>query len=251
MKLMKLRVLSDFHTEGYKFDYERLDEDVLILAGDIGVGHGVIDWIQALPQDLPIVFVAGNHEFYGHHFSDMKKHFTEAFKDTNVHFLNNSEWVFNGVRFLGGTMWSNFGLFGEDQRHFVEYDSKRGITDFHVIRNGNDRLFSVEDCKHEFAEFDKYMRFALKQPFSGKTIVVSHHCPSRHSVHPRFMNSSITPYFTSDCEHLMGWGADLWVHGHTHDSYDYDIEGTRVVCNPRGYGNENRGGFDPNLIVEI
>jgi hypothetical protein len=46
----------------------------------------------------------------------------------------------------------------------------------------------------------------------------------------------------------------LWVHGHTHDSFDYTLNGTRVVCNPRGYAkggvNENPL-FDPNLMVEV
>jgi calcineurin-like phosphoesterase family protein len=27
----------------------------------------------------------------------------------------------------------------------------------------------------------------------------------------------------------------LWIHGHTHDDFDYVINQTRVVCNPRGY----------------
>ena len=33
---------------------------------------------------------------------------------------------------------------------------------------------------------------------------------------------------------LDGSRAQLWIHGHTHDSFDYVVNGTRVVCNPRG-----------------
>ena len=40
--------------------------------------------------------------------------------------------------------------------------------------------------------------------------------------------------FASDLDRLMGKAA-LWIHGHTHDSFDYVLNGTRVVCNPRGY----------------
>jgi hypothetical protein len=61
--------------------------------------------------------------------------------------------------------------------------------------------------------------------------------------------------FVSRAEHLLGADrVQLWVHGHTHDSFDYTLNGTRVVCNPRGYA---RGGvnenpfFDPNLVVEV
>lgn len=47
----------------------------------------------------------------------------------------------------------------------------------------------------------------------------------------------------------------LWVHGHMHDSFDYQVDGCRVVCNPRRYMNwhgefENKD-FNPGLVIEI
>ena len=33
----------------------------------------------------------------------------------------------------------------------------------------------------------------------------------------------------------MDRGPDLWVHGHTHDSFDYVLGWTQVVVNPYGY----------------
>jgi Icc-related predicted phosphoesterase len=42
----------------------------------------------------------------------------------------------------------------------------------------------------------------------------------------------------------------LWVHGHVHQSFDYLVGATRVICNPHGYGKENLR-FDPALAVEI
>lgn len=251
---MKLKILSDLHTEGYNFIYERLDEDVLILAGDIGVGSKCIDWIKNLPKDLPIIFIPGNHEYYKYNFVEMNELFYKKFKNTNVHFLYNSEIIIDDVKFIGGPMWSNFELYGVTESYFAEKSSAIGIMDFHLIKTYGkfyeERPWTTLDCKEEFNKFDKFVKFALKQPFEGKIVVISHFCPSRHSVHPRFQFSSITPLFASDCEHLMG-KANLWVHGHTHDSYDYNIEGTRIVCNPKGYGNENRNGFNPTLIVEI
>ena len=44
----------------------------------------------------------------------------------------------------------------------------------------------------------------------------------------------------------------LWVHGHFHDSFDYDVYGTRVVCNPRGYSPDALNpGFDSDLVIEV
>jgi hypothetical protein len=56
-------------------------------------------------------------------------------------------------------------------------------------------------------------------------------------------------------EHLLdGDRAQLWIHGHTHDSFDYVCNGTRVVCNPRGYaidGIPENPRFDPALTIDI
>jgi len=56
------------------------------------------------------------------------------------------------------------------------------------------------------------------------------------SKHPRCAQDLLTPAFASNLENLMdGDRVALWIHGHMHESYDDEIYGTRVVCNPRGY----------------
>lgn len=73
------------------------------------------------------------------------------------------------------------------------------------------------------------------------------------SVPPRFARDLLTPAFASNLEDLMDGGrVQLWIHGHTHDPFDYEIHGTRVVCNPRGYAPyELTPGFRPDFVVEI
>ena len=86
-------------------------------------------------------------------------------------------------------------------------------------------------------------------------MVVTHHAPSPRSIHPRFEGSLLNGCFVSDLEHLMGAPrVRLWIHGHTHDSFDYTVRGTRVLCNPRGYmlqGVGENAAFDPALVVEV
>lgn len=103
-----------------------------------------------------------------------------------------------------------------------------------------------------------YIAAELAKPFGGKTIVVTHHLPSLRSVHQRFKEDPLTPAFASNCDDLLDLGADLWIHGHTHDSFDYLAGKTRVVCNPRGYSDYYGRGlrsenklFNPALIVEV
>ncbi len=86
------------------------------------------------------------------------------------------------------------------------------------------------------------------------TVVVTHHAPHPNSIPARCRGDTPSPAFVSNLERLMGKAAQ-WVHGHVHDSFDYDMNGTRVLCNPRGYA--RRGGgmeneeFNPALIVEV
>jgi hypothetical protein len=85
--------------------------------------------------------------------------------------------------------------------------------------------------------------------------VVTHHAPSPASIHPRFAASPLNACFVSNAEHLLdGDRVRLWIHGHTHDSFDYVVNGTRVVCNPRGYAkngvNENPR-FDAEFVVDV
>ena len=93
----------------------------------------------------------------------------------------------------------------------------------------------------------------LAEAWPGKTVVVSHHAPSALSVHPRFARDLLTPAFASNLEHLMGAErVALWVHGHVHDPFDYEVYGTRVVCNPRGYVRYGAGNkFCSGLVVEV
>ena len=86
-------------------------------------------------------------------------------------------------------------------------------------------------------------------------MVITHHAPSRHSIHPRFADSLLNACFVSDAAHLLDADrVSLWIHGHTHDSFDHRVNGTRVVCNPRGYArggvNENPA-FDPHFAIEV
>ena len=98
----------------------------------------------------------------------------------------------------------------------------------------------------------------LAEPFPGTTVVVTHMAPSSRSIPERLQGQLLSAAFASDLDALV-CKADLWVHGHVHDSMDYRVGKSRVVCNPLGY--PLRGGdgqwlrenvrFDPNLIVEV
>jgi hypothetical protein len=92
----------------------------------------------------------------------------------------------------------------------------------------------------------------LAEPFAGPTVVVTHHLPHRECIHPKYEGTRFNPCFASDLDHLVRAPVALWVHGHTHESIDFLVNGTRVVCNPRGYlPHEPNPSFDPVGAIEL
>jgi len=247
---MKLHILNDLHIEFEDFVPPETDAEIVILAGDIGVGTDGLRWAEARFPGMPVIYIPGNHEFYHHDIALIDELRMEA--PDNVHVLNDDQIVINGVRFLGSILWTDFALFGEADKFFAMQTARQGMTDFSIIQN-NGRRFTPEDAIQLHSASRNWLAAMLAEPFDGKTVVVTHHAPSSQSVHPRFARDLLTPAFASNLENLMDCDrAALWIHGHMHESYDYEVYGTRVVCNPRGYApNALNPDFRPDWIVEI
>lgn len=252
----KLFIVSDLHLEfGTNFQPPEAADlaDIIVLPGDIWKKDNGIQWARATWPDKPIVYVAGNHEFYGSQRGHVMSLLRIAADETGVHFLENDEVVIQGVRFLGCTLWTDFLLFGESIKPRSMAHCTEFISDFRVIHEGPAH-FSVTDCIRLFTESAAWLESKLAEDFDGLTVVVTHHLPSAKSVHAKWQGDLGSAAFASNLDRLFGKSV-LWIHGHTHDSFDYVSEGTRVVCNPRGYlassGNFENPDFKPDLIVEI
>ena len=62
---MRVHVISDLHLEFAPFQPNNVDADVVVLAGDVHTGKNGIKWILEAFRDRPVIYVLGNHEFYG------------------------------------------------------------------------------------------------------------------------------------------------------------------------------------------
>ena len=253
---MKLHILSDLHLSASAFEAPATDADVIILAGDIARPKDAIAWASAFTK--PTLYVPGNHEFYGGSLASTVHELKQLCRGSNIQVLDNDAVVMNGVRFLGATLWTDFQLFGEgEKRDLAVKEAMHFIRDFSRIRmdEASDALFTPVASAKQFALHANWLEEQLAEPFSGQTVVITHHAPSPKSIHPRFADSPLNACFVSDAVRLMdGKRASLWIHGHTHDSFDYVVNGTRVVCNPRGYAkdgvNENSK-FDPAFVIDV
>jgi predicted phosphodiesterase len=250
---MKLNVLSDLHLSRGALPMPANDADVVILAGDIARPREAVSWAAGFAKS--VLYVPGNHEFYGGSIAGTVTELKRLSAGTFIRVLDNDEAVIDGVRFLGTTLWTDFMLFGAgEQRGAAMREAQRLMHDFSRIRIG-EAPFSPDASAALFAQHAAWLEQKLAQPYAGHTVVITHHAPSRKSIHARFADALLNACFVSDAERLIdGSRSRLWIHGHTHDSFDYAVNGTRVLCNPRGYAkngvNENPL-FDANLIAEV
>ncbi|HJV62883.1 MAG TPA: metallophosphoesterase [Albitalea sp.] len=253
---MRLHILSDLHLGFGAMERPAAEADVVVLAGDIARPREAVAWAQGF--DKPVLYVPGNHEYYGSSLEAASHELRELCAGSRVHLLDDGEIVLGGVRFLGSTLWSDFELFGDGEKKSAAIaEAQRLIRDFSRIRRDASSAapFTPDDAAALYRRHARWLASRLAVPHDGPTVVITHHAPSPRSIHPRFADSLLNACFVSDARDLLaGQRACLWIHGHTHDSFDYVVDGTRVVCNPRGYArdgvNENPL-FDPSLVIDL
>jgi predicted phosphodiesterase len=240
---MNIRILSDLHLEFSPrhppLALPEADADVVVLAGDLDNGTRAIDWAECTFPHTPVLYVPGNHEYYDGDIAEVGAALrARAAASPNLRLLDNDELVLDGVRFLGSTLWTDFELFGRDNTRLAIEDSLRYVVDFRAIRHGANRRLTPADTLAFHREARVFLEARLAAPFDGPTVVITHHAPHPGSVHPRWARHPSSAAFVSDLSALLG-APRLWIHGHTHDSFDYEVAGTRVVANPMGYRNSN------------
>lgn len=250
---MKIWVMSDLHIEFFDFSPPGVDADVVILAGDILSEHYGIAWARRTFRNVPIVYVLGNHEFYDAHYEAVLEKTRKEGAALDVHVLECDQIVVDGVRFLGTTLWTDFEIEARSPGvpSFALWHANRSMSDFRLIRYRGG-LLSAETTREIHHGARRWLSDRLAEPFDGRTVVVTHHLPHRRSIHPMFKDNPLNPAFASHMPDLVRTPVDLWIHGHTHCSTDYVTDGTRVLCNPRGYGpHELNPKFQSNLVVEV
>jgi predicted phosphodiesterase len=268
---VRVLVLSDLHFENAGPDVAPLEPcsdqaDLVVLAGDIHTGKRGLEWAAALAQrcGLPVVYVAGNHEYWGHSLK-LPGRLTAYAADFRrrgipVYFLERDSLVVETAggpaRVLGATLWSDFTLFGEGSQSNFMREAAEKMPDYQFIRAGwlpwqhLTPRHTLDICE----ETIMWMWNVVVHPFAdGPTVIVTHTGPSFLSIQESFSSHVLSPVFASDFEEVIRFGdVALWVHGHVHHSVDYMVGRTRVVCNPRGYWPDRLNpAFDPGLVIGV
>lgn len=280
---MKIQIVSDLHLEFEDIDIPNTEgADVLILSGDIMVADDLhkqppsLAW-ENLPTDgygrakrsmryrdfflrvsfqfKHVIYVMGNHEHYHGKFdlsADEIRNMLGYLNISNVYLLDRDTKVIDDVTFIGGTMWTDC----NNADSLTLYHLESAMNDFRLIRIAKEgfKKFLPARTISEHVKTKEYFKSVMQGlPQDAKVVICTHHAPTHLSIHEYYKNDYLMNggYASDLSEYILDHDRiKLWTHGHMHQTFDYMIGDTRVVCNPRGYNDENPG-FNPSFIVEV
>jgi predicted phosphodiesterase len=240
---MKIRLLSDVHHEFYtdKSLYSNKGEDVLVIAGDLDVGHTRC-WsaLKSFADQVKhVVYVPGNHEYYHHSMVEFDSYMRRFSANTNIHFLNPGCVTLEGVTFIGAALWTNFG-----DNKFNQVVCTQRINDFRIIKG-----FSGDVCSALYRDHSTYIKQQY-EAVSGTKVIVTHFLPDHACIAPEYRGPDVLNHYFAN--NLGSWISELqnttWLFGHTHSNVDIKIGDTPVIANPYGY-NRNPHYVEKLIVV--
>lgn len=236
------KIVNGLLTNGIRND---CDANVLVLAGDVVPASCILSgqcdtfFDNTSCEFGSIVYVFGNHEYYeGYFYEDVEKVKSYLKRWQNMHLLEKNSIEICGILFYGATLWTNM----DNENPLVMLNAKRMMNDYTTIRKyiTDGHTITAEDTLSSHKQAMQNLNEFLEQ--GNPCVIVTHHAPSFQSIHDKYrgrkaMNSSY--YYFSDLDYIMMNNDHIrfWIHGHVHDKFDYEINKTKVLCNPRGYIN--------------
>ena len=259
---MRIQILSDLHVEcdGNTTPPLAAGAELVILAGDLAPVHTrrVVDIAKRWAGADRILYVPGNHEYYGSDIEAGRRELARQCVEHGVTLLDRSAVTIDNVRFIGATLWTDFrleaGVLGEAWAH---HEVGRGAPDFTGAirdRNAPDGLFTTQESARRHAEERTFIETELEKAEAAglRPIVITHHAPSPRCIRPWYEKSRLNPGFASDLDALIArYQPPLWVHGHMHDPVEEWVGATRIIANPHGYSRVEGHTFNPAFVVNV
>lgn len=258
---MRLQLLSDLHLETESFDPVPAPQaELLVLAGDVDSTWAGYQRFAGWP--VPVVVIAGNHEFDGRDFDAASQGLRDLCGSLGFRLLERESLIHTAtdgrrIRLVGTTRWSDFDLFGPAQQGRALRAAEYFLRLMATTRNG--LPFDAAAVREQSLACRSWLEAELQLAPRGrwdKTVVITHFAPSLRSADPRYGPQPGTASFCNADDDLIP-RADLWLHGHLHCRHDYRIARpgrapTRVVCNPLGLAHKGESlAHEPLLTLEI
>ncbi len=241
---MKLWILSDLHIDDFEDWNERLDlgehpeHDLIIMAGDLADGdRNPIPWLMSEFSDAErsrMLFVPGNHEAWGIGTANVRDRLRDLREQTGLTTLNRETIEIDGRRFVGATLWSplspNLDHLGGDLVNIPNFNGDKW------------RARHLQDWMW------------LDETVLPGDIVITHHAPHSEGLATAMQHNvklwRLQSGYYADMTNLFKERLpSVWIHGHTHVTRQYEVDGTPVVTNARGRGYAPN--FQPNFVFEL
>lgn len=262
--MKKVYVCSDIHLEFADYDIANNDDaDILVLAGDICLAESFrkydkrslvfkerfINFFDRCSKNFKhVIYVAGNHEFYGEVYSDTIPILHDVLSPyDNIHLLERNSITIDGIHFHGCTLWTDL-----NKNDPITLANIRFImNDYGCIYDewsklSPEKTYTINQISIE------YLKRELNRCKNDVNIVITHHAPHFNSINPKYTNRITNGAYASDLTDMFfDHNIHTWIHGHCHTKFDYMINNTRVLCNPRGYYNSEKISinYEPELII--
>lgn len=251
-----------------------LDPDksnTIIIAGDIGhyFKQNTAFLLRLKDYYKNIVITYGNHDMYLVSLKQQEQYNYSSYSrlselkqfciDNDIHFLDGDTVELDGIK-IGGTGMSWDYSYAEQ---FDGYDKENTKKLFRDVMNDSRLIMQskplythlpygrkLRDNFWDQEEFfkEQYQKLSL---ISDVDVMVTHYGPIIPDGMPdMYRNETSTFYYFNGISDIQRINPKVWIFGHTHDYYDFDVGTTRMLCNPLGYPNENKYGTVNTIVLE-
>jgi len=243
---MKIQYVSDLHLE-CKSNIDSIihinkEADVVIIAGDLDVGSKIFNTLIELSKKQIVIFVYGNHEFYGNKsiWKLKNKGKTVTKYNKNLHILDRESIIIGDTTFIGATGWIDGSFKDISSQQFPRYN------DFYYIK-GFDKACQLWGQKDR-----RYLQKTISESKTKNNIIITHFLPLISCISKKYEHDSYNPCFSNSWKWIFDYADKInyWIHGHSHEYLDYNLMGLTFCRNPFGYPHENTE-FKSNKFIEI
>jgi predicted phosphohydrolase len=244
--MVDFQIASDLHFDVNKRGfYPTAKAPVLMLVGDVcsAADKRFKTIMQRIAEPYEaVLYVPGNHDYWGCSSINEGDWLMQqqCAQTANVVYMNEKCIVLRGMAYVGATLWTN--LWGN-----VSADM---MNDFSRI-GGNFNIAKMREIHYRQTDFIEQSLVERYQDGCVGAVVLTHHAPLLQlSAKASSRSKEWDPFYY--CTDINGTNfVQVWVHGHTHESYTTKVRGYNTIYTTNAYGYPDEPYMYKNTVFRI